>query len=459
MMPSPRLGLLMLLHATDAGSTSLMTTSPECQAVMDMWCGTLTQCVSEIAQAGAKLPLVRAPRLGLGPAPPWLTPRVCCAQVARFGLQAKGQWRCYSPSALGDNGTKYLGGPQFCSQDSQLRTVLGICNGTLPQQPYPVPEEGSLPPSQQHGAGGDPAGPLLSTVIMRAGLDQTKCFRIPSVVGPFGSDSPSVLVFAEARENSCADAGSYSLASIRSPDGVNWPSNVRYLFNDTAARQMGSDGINLGASVYDARKKVVHVLFNQCADKFGAAPCGPTASILLLSSSDFGLSWAPLVNLTRPMVAGGFSMLNPGPGTGIQTSTGRLLVPAWGARIGVPKGRKCVGGCDRFWASAIYTDDGIDWKFTAPVPNPLGRKPNELQAALLPNSSIVLNARDEDGLPRLLATSTTDGNTWSPLTPNRYLVGSICQGSMVSAGGVLFFSHPFSRVSRSNGWIKYSVDG
>ena len=423
----------------------------QCQAVLDLWCGTLTQCVSEIVMAGAKLPL-----------------------VARLGLQAEGEWRCYSPSALGENGTKYIGGPQFCSEDKLLLEVLGICNGSLPQQPYPVPQEGTLPPPA--ASKGDPSGPLPpSAAIMPAGLGGVRSFRIPSVVGPFGVDSPAVIVFAEAREHSLADSASYALAAIRSPDGGrSWPKDVRYLFNDTAAAQLHSDtasiaqlhsdGINLGASVYDAKRKIVHVLFDQCADKFDFSPCGPTASLLLLSSrGDWGLTWQPLVNLTRSMVRGGFNMLNPGPGTGIQTSSGRLLVPAWGSRIGVPKDKPpCVGGCDRFWATNIYSDDGTTWQVASPVPNPLGRKPNELQAAqLLLNSShelLVLNVRDEDGPERLLATSDTDGDTWSPLAPNPYLVGAICQGSTVSAGGVLFFSHPFDKQSRFNGWIKYSVD-
>ena len=60
---------------------------------------------------------------------------------------------------------------------------------------------------------------------------------------------------------------------------------------------------------------------------------------------------------------------------------------------------------------------------------------------------------------RLLAESTTDGTSWTPLESTPYLTGSICQGSIVSAAGVLFFSHPFSATSRSNGWIKYSNDG
>lgn len=269
--------LLLMLSA--AGSTNLgelvLSPTPHCQAVMDMWCGTLTQCVLEVKTTGGLLPL-----------------------VARFGLEGAHEWRCYSPSALDKNGTRYTGGPQFCSEDALLRQVLGICNGSLPQQPYPVPAEGGLPPHSSSSSDCDPSPTPQSTVIMAAGQDSTACFRIPSVVGPFGTDSPSVLVFAEARENSCADAGSYALALVRSEDGSTWPTgpgSVQYLFNDTAAAKLKSDGINLGASVYDAKRKTVHVLFDQCADQFGKAPCGETASLLVMSSRDLerrGLQWS-----------------------------------------------------------------------------------------------------------------------------------------------------------------------
>ena len=368
--------LLLMLSA--AGSTNLgelvLTPTPHCQAVMDMWCGTLTQCVLEVKTTGGLLPL-----------------------VARFGLEGAHEWRCYSPSALDKNGTRYTGGPQFCSEDALLRQVLGICNGSLPQQPYPVPAEGGLPPHSSSSSDCDPSPTPQSTVIMAAGQDSTACFRITSVVGPFGTDSPSVLVFAEARENSCADAGSYALALVRSEDGSTWPTgpgSVQYLFNDTAAAKLKSDGINLGASVYDAKRKTVHVLFDQCADQFGKAPCGETASLLVMSSRDFGKTWYPVVNITNAMIKGGYAMLNPGPGTGIQTATGRLLVPAWGPQIQAPGAKPCVGGCDRLIASMIYSDNGgVTWEFSAPVPNPSQRGANELQAAQLPNGTIVLNVR------------------------------------------------------------------
>jgi hypothetical protein len=125
-----------LRSSTSAASTAGPTSTGQCQAVLDLWCGTLTQCVSEIVMAGAKLPL-----------------------VARRGLQAEGEWRCYSPSALGENGTKYIGGPQFCSEGDLLLKVLGVCNGSLPQQPYPVPQEGTLPPPAARK--GDPSGKTI----------------------------------------------------------------------------------------------------------------------------------------------------------------------------------------------------------------------------------------------------------------------------------------------------------
>lgn len=101
-----------------------------------------------------------------------------------------------------------------------------------------------------------------------------------------------------------------------------------------------------------------------------------------------------MVNITNAMIKGGYAMLNPGPGTGIQTATGRLLVPAWGPQIQAPGATPCVGGCDRLIASMIYSDNGgVTWEFSAPVPNPSQRGANELQAAQLPNGTIVLNVR------------------------------------------------------------------
>jgi hypothetical protein len=91
----------------------------------------------------------------------------------------------------------------------------------------------------------DPPPTPTPTAIMPFGLDGNACFRIPSVLSvsvPPQSKVQSkgveeggvvVMVIAETREETCADAGEHALAYIRSPDGgVSW-SPVRYIYNDT----------------------------------------------------------------------------------------------------------------------------------------------------------------------------------------------------------------------------------
>ena len=38
-------------------------------------------------------------------------------------------WRCYSPSALSPDRSRYTGGPAFCSDNEQLEVVEAVCAG------------------------------------------------------------------------------------------------------------------------------------------------------------------------------------------------------------------------------------------------------------------------------------------------------------------------------------------
>jgi sialidase-1 len=303
--------------------------------------------------------------------------------------------------------------------------------------------------------------PHSSALIMPFGAGGVACYTIPSIVGPFPPHSNAVLVFAEAREEAaCPDSGKHALVMARSSDGGSSFGSIRFLYNDSEATK---DGLNLGASVYDATTKTVHVLTNECADEYGEPPCGPTASLLQFSSTSFGETWQPPRNITADMVAGGFAMLNPGPGTGIQLAkTGRLLVPAWGPRIGHGFAAGSSGRNETDWnAVALISDDsGVTWKVSATVParkQGPGSRPNELQAAELSDGTIVLNARDEISLYRLISRSSDGGETWAPFSLSGQLSSAMCQGSTIAIGSTLFFSHPFAW-TRNNGWIKYSVD-
>lgn len=243
--------------------------------------------------------------------------------------------------------------------------------------------------------------------------------------------------------------------------GATW-SRVSYLYNDTDPASL-HDGLNLGSTVYDADTGVVTVFFTHCANYFGQAPCGPTATLLAMSSTDLGLNWGPVRNLTTTIVAGGFAMITPGPSTGIQLRrgphAGRVLLASWGTRLGHRETE------DKNAVSLWSDDHGASWQFGAIAPNTIAAVPNELQAAELADGTVLLNARDGAGPLRLLSRSSNGGATWSALERSPYLNGAICQGSMIEVDGTLFFSHPFASavqagaLERMNGWIKFSIDG
>ena len=74
-------------------------------------------------------------------------------------------------------------------------------------------------------------------------------------------------------------------------------------------------------------------------------------------------------------------------------------------------------------------------------------EPNELQCAELPDGTVVLNVRSGNTERRLLTSSATGGRTWSPLVVSEALGAQpICQGSMISVGGVLFYSHGYGGI-------------
>ena len=151
------------------------------------------------------------------------------------------------------------------------------------------------------------AFPHSSALIMPYGAGGVACYSIPSIAGPFPPHSNAVLVFAEAREEAgCPDSGRHALVMARSTDSGATFGGIRFLYNDSETTK---DGLNLGASVYDATTKTIHVLANECADEYGEPPCGPTASLLQFSSTSFGETWQPPRNITADMVAGGFAML------------------------------------------------------------------------------------------------------------------------------------------------------
>ena len=126
--------------AFPAAAERLPAATAACQRTLDLWCSGLQACSAEIKVAGQQLPLIA--RYGLNPSRP----------------PSGAEWRCYTPSVLDASRSrcKTAGcGGAFCSHPSELATVLGICNRTLPDAPFPIPGNGTAaPPPSDCASGG-----------------------------------------------------------------------------------------------------------------------------------------------------------------------------------------------------------------------------------------------------------------------------------------------------------------
>jgi len=85
--------------------------SPACQRKLDAWCNADTACVEVNKKDGYELPL-----------------------VARYDVGSTGstskEWRCYSPSSLSPDRSRYTNGSAYCTAEKQLAAVLASCTAS-----------------------------------------------------------------------------------------------------------------------------------------------------------------------------------------------------------------------------------------------------------------------------------------------------------------------------------------
>ncbi len=149
-------------------------------------------------------------------------------------------------------------------------------------------------------------------------------------------------------------------------------------------------------------------------------------------SSDDGLTWSEPHNImasTKPDLHNVFAC---GPGHGICTRDGMLLVPVWLV--------KKEAGADRMahhpgTVSTLYScDNGDTWQLGELIEaTEVCRDPNETQAAVLSDGRIYLNVRLSDVGYRAYTTSKTGYDGWAPLITDPALPDPTCFGSTASA--------------------------
>lgn len=238
--------------------------------------------------------------------------------------------------------------------------------------------------------------------------------RIP---GMLVTSRGTLIVYNEARD----EAGDWSRMDIfmqRSEDGGAHFDAPIFL----ACGNEHIPTVNNPVMVEDARARL-HLLY---CENYGTAG----GRVLRRVSLDDGRTWsAPydLTEATHPAYRNAFAL---GPGHGIRTPSGTLLIPVWM----VPK-RHCMplSAHDPSEVATLYSlDDGETWQMgellrgDCEVPSP-----NETELCLTSDGRVYLNARNFSNR-RAVAYSENGYEGWTALMADDALVGKRCFGSVVS---------------------------
>lgn len=242
--------------------------------------------------------------------------------------------------------------------------------------------------------------------VFVAGTGGYHTYRIPAlVVTPKGT----VLAFCEGRKASGRDDGDIDLLLRRSRDGgATWgPLQVVHEEGGTAPITIGNPCPIVAAD------GTVHLLFTRNNQR-----------AFYTRSTDDGTSFSAPREISAALKSFAFpwGRLGTGPVHGIQTASGRLVVPVWlNDRIK-----------ENYRSAAIYSDDGgRTWRAGGLVaPDITGC--NECTVAELDDGRLLLNMRNRQEKCRAEAFSADGGVTWSRPRLVGTLVDPQCQGALLA---------------------------
>lgn len=271
---------------------------------------------------------------------------------------------------------------------------------------------------------------LEKSELFTSNTDDYAIYRIPGMIV---TAKGTVLAYCEARKTGRTDWDTIDIMLRRSTDGgKTW--SPRQKISDVPgpkaknpaalAQKLGetNDVTYNNAVGFADRDGTVHFLY-----------CLEYMRCFYIRSDDDGVTFSKPVEITGAFEKFrseyDWKVLATGPAHGIQTKTGRLVVPVWlSLGTGGHAHRPSV-------AATIYSDDhGKTW-LAGDIALPNTDKfviPNETVIVELSNGSVMLNSRSESTAHRRIVVTSPDGATgWGKPHFDDALLEPICMASIV----------------------------
>lgn len=269
--------------------------------------------------------------------------------------------------------------------------------------------------------------------VFTAGSDGYHTYRIPAIVTALDG---TLLAFCEGRRGSTSDYGDIDLIVKRSGDkGKSW-SPLQIIVDD------GAYSCNNPAPVVDRKTGAIVLVFTKHPgdDKESEILSGaaPPCTVWVTRSTDNGVTWATPTEITQQVSQPGWRWYAVGPGHGIQSRDGRMLIPC----------NHSLNADESTWRSHVIASDdgGITWRSLGSA----GGFCNESTLVELSKGILALNMRSYHGKNRRHVSRSTDGGmSWGKPEPDGALIEPVCQASSLrvdlEGGQPLFlFSNPAS---------------
>ena len=307
----------------------------------------------------------------------------------------------------------------------------------------------------EHVRDGDPAGAQrIGVAVRRRHEDGSDTYRIPGLV----RTNPGSLVAAyDVRRRGGGDLpGDIDVGTSRSTDGGRTWEPMRIALDMGNDPRFAFDGVGDPCIFVDrvTGRLWVAALWSHGPRAWNGSGPGmtpdETGQLVTTWSDDDGRTWSRPRNITAQVKDPAWRLVLAGPGTGITTRDGTLVIPAQFKDAGNVPHSTLVWSRDR----------GETWHVGSGVKD----RTTESQLVELADGSILINCRDDRGGSRTVATTRDLGATWQLHPTDRSaLPESVCQASLLAidvagAGRRLLFSNPATTSGRHSMTVKVSAD-